>query len=541
MKFFLITCALVFSSNLLLGQSEYPTLEQIEEELKSLQALHPDLVSIESIAESPGGQNVWLIRIGKGDEDLTPGLMFVGSVDGRHPAGSVMNLKLMERILENRNSLLDNFYFYFVPVLSPDAYVQYHADLIYERLGNARETDIDRDGRISEDPYDDLDGDGLITMVRIEDPTGRFTAHPSDNRIMIEFEERSDHEMIYRLISEGIDNDKDGLFNEDGPGGVNLNKNFSFDYPAFQPGAGEHAVSEEENRNLAEFLFERWNIYAVFTFGLENNLSHPVEFDRSKVDQRVIKGPLEKDASVNQKVSRLFKDNALLQDAEKMEQGSGSFSSWAYFHYCRFSFVSPAWLAPVVESDRDTEGKSDSLSGNYDLRYIHWAESQGISDYFVDWTEIDHPDFPGRKAEVGGFKPFVRYNPPLKYLEQEADDYFTFIQSVCEKMPRLEFQDISVEKAGDGVFRIKGRVMNSGQLPTGTELGDRSRWVRDIRHRILLSGEQELLLGHYRDFHKSLQAGEYFEFSWLVSGSGRVTLDAASPMTGLTTRVIELK
>lgn len=562
MKVLLSICVYLLATSFFFGQSDYPTLEEIKEEMETLRADHSEYFNFSSIATSPGGNDVWLGVIGKGDEDLTPGLMFVSGVDGRHPAGTQMTLNLAKRLLNEDAAFLDRFYFYVVPVLSPDAYEQYHGDLTYERLGNAKETDIDRDGRVSEDPFDDLDGNGLITQVRIQDPTGNYALHSSDERVMVAFEKRPSDEVIYRVISEGIDNDKDGLFNEDGPGGVNLNKNFSFNYPAFQPGAGEHAVSEEENRNFAELLFERWNIYAVFTFGLENNLSHPESFDRNKVNSRVITGPLEKDAQVGAQIGEIFNEKVGLEDAVKLDQGPGSFTSWAYFHYCRYSFVSPAWWAPVLmeedesesennledDSDNGVEGEDENgkitakdLKENYDLRYIHWAESEGIDDFYVPWTSIDHPDFPDREAEVGGFKPFVRNNPPRTYLEPLADEYLEFIKAFAEKMPVLEFGDVKVEEINNRVFRVSGRVINTGQLPTGTELGDRSRWVRDIRHRILLGSDQELLTGHYRDFHKSLQPGEFFEFSWLVSGRGEVTLDAASPMTGQINQKINLR
>ena len=553
MNRFLIILIVLLSWNFSFANEDYPDLDEIKRSLDRLASEYPDYFSYEKIAESPGGNSVFLAKAGQGDEDLTPGLLFLSGVDGKHPAGTVMVLSLAEKILSDGGEMLDRFYFYFVPVLSPDAYAQYHDELQYERSGNARETDIDRDGRISEDPYEDLNGDGMITQIRIEDASGEWVTHEKDPRVLVPLKDRTKAQTIYRIISEGIDNDKDGLFNEDGPGGINLNMNFSFDYPAFQPGAGEHAVSEPENRGLAEFLFERWNIYAVFTFALENNLSHPIGFDRQKVSRRIITGPLERDATSAQMVATKFSDNWSIDDAPEMKQGPGSFSSWAYFHYCRFSFVSPAWWAPVVvsesEEEEDAEGESEDssavsekeLKDNYDLRYIQWAKSEGVEDFFVDWEEIDHPDFPGRKAEVGGFKPFVRNNPPLNYLEEPAENYFSFIQDFTNAMPTLEFQDVEVEKLERNVFRVTGRVVNTSLLPTSTQLGDRTRWVRDTRCRILLNDDQELLLGHYRSFHKSLDAGEYFEFSWLVSGSGKVVLDAGSPMTGLVELSLELK
>jgi len=520
------------------AQEDYRTLAEIESQLTELKNLAPDHTSLKTLATSPGDKDVWMLKVGRGDEELTPGFLVLAGVDGTHPAGTHTVLGIAEKILTEEglegSRLMDRFYFYIVPVLSPDAYAQYHSDLRYERYFNARETDIDRDGRISEDPYNDLDGNGLITKVRIEDPSGTYTGHEKDDRVLVPVKDRKEASVLYRVISEGIDEDKDGEFNEDGEGGINLNMNFSFDYPAFKPGAGEHAVSEEENRALAEFLFERWNIYAVFSYTRENNLSHPVTYDARKASQRLVTGPLERDAAVSGEVADLFQELVNFEDAPEMSQGPGSFSSWAYFHYCRFSFVNPGWIPPMLVDTTDENGANGldrGLLKNYDLRYINWAENEGIEDYFVDWKEIDHPDFPGRRAEVGGFKPFVRYNPPPEYLVEVIDEQYNFIDSFAKKMPKLQIEDVRVEELENRVFRVRGRVVNTGLLPTSTALGDRTRWVRDIRSRILLDEDQDLLVGHYRDFHKSLAPGEYFEFNWLVSGRGNVVIEAAHPMT----------
>lgn len=549
MKWILFSLILLSFIPLSQSQNDYRTLDEIKNYLMDLVDSNSEFASMEKLALSPGGHEVWLLKLGRGDEELSPGILLLAGADGSHPAGTHLLLGLSQRIAEQfQEKTGKDQYFYLVPVLNPDAYKQYHADLQYERLVNARETDIDRDGRISEDGYDDLDGNGMITLVRIEDPTGNFIPHEEDNRVMIPLEDRSKASTIYRLITEGVDNDKDGRFNEDGPGGINLNMNFAFNYPAFQPGAGEHAVSEEENRLLAEFLFKRWNIHTVFSFTRENNLTHPLVFDQNKVSSRIITGPFEGDAKIGQQVSQLYKRFLDGDSAPKMDQGPGSFSAWAYFHYGRFSFVSPGWWPGTVKIEDESgdegskgPGRNSNNSENYDLQFIQWADANGVDDFFVSWTEFDHPDFPGRKVEVGGFKPFVRHNPPPSFLDPVIDSHWVFLQAYQQKLPALEFQDVRVEQLESRIWRIRGRVVNVGDLPTSTELGDRTRWVRDIRNRILLSEGQKLLFGSERDFYKSLKPGEYFEFSWLVSGRGEVTLEVAHPMSFDDTIKIDLR
>ena len=86
---------------------------------------------------------------------------------------------------------------------------------------------------IDEDGYEDLNKDGLITLMRIKDPAGRFIESDEDERIMVEADISKGQSGNYLVYSEGIDNDKDGSFNEDGPGGVDFNRNFTFNYESF--------------------------------------------------------------------------------------------------------------------------------------------------------------------------------------------------------------------------------------------------------------------------------------------------------------------
>ena len=75
--------------------------------------------------------------------------------------------------------------FYVFPNMSPDAMEQYFAPIKYERQGNAVQTDDDRDGKINEDGYDDLDNNGKITAMRIESPIGEYRINPDEPGSMI--------------------------------------------------------------------------------------------------------------------------------------------------------------------------------------------------------------------------------------------------------------------------------------------------------------------------------------------------------------------
>ncbi|TAH09950.1 MAG: peptidase M14, partial [Sphingobacteriia bacterium] len=170
-------------------------------------------------------------------------------------------------------NLLQKTTYYLFPNMSPDASEQYFAKLKHERTGNATATDDDRDGRLNEDPFDDLDGNGKITFMRIESPFGEYKLHPDDARVLIKADATKGEKGKYLIQSEGIDNDKDGSFNEDGEGGIAFNKNLTYKHKTFASGAGDYPASEKETRALLDFLYDAFNVYAVVSFGTNNNLS----------------------------------------------------------------------------------------------------------------------------------------------------------------------------------------------------------------------------------------------------------------------------
>lgn len=543
--FLFSSCFLTFN---LFGQLDYPTVKDIESNLKNLESKFKKSAKLQKIATSPGNNPVYVISLGDEGAEFKPGIALVAGIDGRHPAGVYMALKMAEQLLENHSDVLNSNAIYIFPLINPDAYAQMHASLKYERQGNGRDTDEDRDGKLNEDPYEDLNNDGFISHVRITDPTGDMVAHKEDDRVLIKLKKREADQTIYRLVSEGIDNDKDGKFNEDGPGGVHIYKNFPYDYPAFTHGAGDHAMSEVENRALADFLFDHWNIHTVISFGMENNLNDPEKYDKSKQSKRIKTGPFEKDGTVNELIGELYKKVPGTSNHVPMKAESGGFGSWAYFHYGRYSYATPGWWAPVMEVKQDSTAAPDEKKKkdggkemSYDQRYVKWADSMGVQNYFTPWTDVDHPDFPGMKAQVGGFKPFVRNNPPVRFLDSAAVHHVGFIKKISEHMPNIEFQGVKVDKIDNSTFRVTGKVVNTGLLPTHSEIGDRTRWVRKIRNRVILEADQSLLLGNDKSFHDALQPGESIDFNWLINGKGNVTLEVGSPMTGLKSYSIELK
>ncbi|HLO79388.1 MAG TPA: M14 family metallopeptidase [Chitinophagaceae bacterium] len=535
MRNFLFFILILLCPGLLIAQGYSDHAKQTAR-LQALAKANPQFAKLKSLTKTAGGKDIWALTIGSGKMDDKPAIAIVGGVEGSHVLGTELAIGFAESILsgtgtDSIKALLDKTTFYVFPNMSPDAMEQYFASLKYERQGNAVATDDDRDGKTNEDGFDDLDGNDKITWMRVESPIGEYKSHPDDPRVLVKADLSKGEKGKYLLYAEGMDNDKDGQFNEDGEGGVQFNKNFTYKHPSFTPGSGEMPASEVETRALVDFLFERFNIYAVLSFGSNNNLSTPVTFNPLAVSQTIITGWLEADTKVNAMVSDLYNKTTGYKDAPKAGSTGGDFLSWAYFHYARFSFSTPGWWVPKTKPDSTKNEKAFTLD-DAGANFLRWSGQQGLSDVFTEWKPVEHPDFPGQKVEVGGLQPFGMNNPPYKLVPDIIKKNSSFILKLASYQPQLELADLKTEKLGNGLTRITLDVMNKGAFASHSKLGERSYWVKRVNVKLNTSGNQTVVSGRKNQVLNALDGYSSQTLTWLVKGSGKLTIEAGSPTTG---------
>ncbi len=502
----------------------------------TLQGRIDDLARHEAVTVTPLGKTS-LVTIGsKG-----PAILVLGSVHAPHVAAAELCLRMAETLA--KKSRRENVRFYFIPLPNPAGASAFFTKPHRARDGNGRNTDDDRDGSPGEDPPEDLNGDGWITMMRVEDESGKWMPHPDDPRVLVKADPEKNEKGIYRLLTEGRDNDGDESFNEDASDGVSFNRNFTFQYPYFKKGAGEHQVSEPETRAVADFCFSHPEIAAVFTFTPEDNLLKKWKSD-SKAEKKKIKTTLlTKDEPYVKFVNKRYGEILQKKDAPAPPDGKGSFSEWAYFHFGRWSFAARGWWIPKGE-EKEKKEKSKKKRGRDDLDALRWFEQEKI-DGFVEWTPVDHPGFPGRKVEVGGFKPFLRLNPPAKELETLAEKHLAFLGELSELLPRIAISDVRVKKLSRGVHRVTATVVNRGFLPTFSEMGKISRKLFPLQIEISHPESITRVTGNLRHALPVLRGnGGKAEVTWLLrsdKGGETVTLRAHSPSVGSVSISFELK
>jgi hypothetical protein len=217
---------------------------------------------------------------------------------------------------------------------------------------------------------------------------------------------------VYKLYTEGLDNDKDGKYNEDGQGGVNLGVNFPHLFKFHTIDGGHWAGSEEETFNLLRFVFDHPEIGMTVAFGASNFCLIPprggrqgsADLSKIKIPERIgerfgldtersytvqeikelmqpmvpegmeltdamiasfmglgaVVNPLPEDLkfykSLSEDFKEFLKENQL--DGKRLEPApakDGSFELWAYYHLGLPSFSMDFWTLPEVEKEKGEE------------------------------------------------------------------------------------------------------------------------------------------------------------------------------------------
>lgn len=525
---------------LFFAQKNYLNYNEMSAKLKQLAGNKN--CKLESYGKSASGKDLWVLKIG---QETKPAVLVIAGLDGTHQAGTQMALLLAEKLIT------ENKTFYIIPNGNTDAMDAYFSKLKYEKQGNSKKTDDERNGKVGDDTFEDLNNDGFITHIRVASKTGNYVVNPDENRLMQIADVTKNQVGTHLVFTEGLDNNKNGMFNEDASLGVNINKNFAFDYKPFQPHTGEYAVSENEARVLMDFIFANQNIHTIIQLGLENNLSEAEKLDTKKAKEKIIKGWQENDVKVSENVSKLYNKHNTLKDAPKSGFYGGNFVQTAYYHAGKYAYSTPVWWAnlnKVKDSIKKPETKElkevkkdKSEKPSEDITFLKWLDQENLTANFVNWTEIKHLDFPNQKVEVGGFVPYIKNNPPLKYLESHVDCHVNFLKDVANALPTHEIVEEKVEKLDANLYRITIKVTNKGLMPTYTEINDKLKFTSRLKTEIKLNVNQKRIAGKKFVLQNALQPNETTEHTWLINGNGSVTITSGCSTTGVSSITLDLK
>lgn len=304
-----------------------------------LAAAHPRTVSVSKIAESRAGREVLALRIAGPAETPagTPAILLVAGLDGPRAYTSSMALGHAQELAarygddEAVTALLDSTTIYIVPRLDVDACEARSLSPLAEVLGSGRGVDNDRDGRHGEDEPGDVNGDGLVSWMRVVDPEGNWIEDPADPRALIEADAKKGQRGKWKLLREGLDSDADGEVAEDPELDAVVNRNFPRMWAEHQASSGLYPTDEPATLGLTQFLLEHRDIALVVTYGDEGNLvEKPANQDDAGAPGGSVKaGVYSSDVPVYELLGERYRD-LTGNETKALGEQAGSLQGFAY-------------------------------------------------------------------------------------------------------------------------------------------------------------------------------------------------------------------
>lgn len=284
---------------------KYSDPAAVNRSIEQLRQANPSLVKVHKFAVTPGGREMLMIEIGKSGTSV-PAVLVGANFSGLTPLATEAAMSLASRVVSDA-SLNGKLTWYILPIGNPDAYARFFTRPLWSDSGNGRPFNDDTDDQTDEDGYNDLDGNGIITRMRVKAHDGTWLPVEGEPRLMRKADAAKGERGIYKLYTEGIDDDGDGQYNEDVPGGTNINNNFPHLFKKFGRRSGLYPGSEPESEALLRFAFSHPEIAMVIAFGQTNYLLSPPKGGRKgSIDTGSIRIPREMGASLGIDVSRTY-------------------------------------------------------------------------------------------------------------------------------------------------------------------------------------------------------------------------------------------
>jgi hypothetical protein len=541
----------------------------IAQALQDLHAAYPQLITVQSIGKSVLGRDLWAAILNNpktGPAEHKPGYYIDGNIHGNEIQGGEVALYIVYYLLKNygktdfATNLLDRVAFYVVPSMNPDSrdyFIHKPTDPNSPRTGWAP-VDDDHDGLVDEDPPEDLDGDGSITTMRKRDPNGNLKTSPDDPRLMVPVKPGEKGEWIM-LGEEGIDNDGDGLINEDGPGSYDPNRNFGFNWqPDYvQNGAGPYPFCWPETQEVRDFILAHPNIMGAQSF--HNNGGEILRGpgaknlgDYNPADIRVY----DEIAKRGQKILPGYKYWTIYKDMYTVYGGTIDF---LYEDLGVFTFSNELDIDPLAEmSPKKSEAEEGGMAmfgrGNNPDEMI-FQDNVMLDEQFSPWKPYKHPLY--GDIEIGGIKKFGERVPPLFKLAETCHRNAAFVLYHASELPAVAFEDVVVKKLDGGVYQVDFAVADAKATPTISAQATSQKLHRPDRIRVdgpkaalLAAGEmQDRFLNRTRSVKTLKNAFDVIggisghgrrEFRLLVKASGPITLMYDSLKGGFLEKTVSL-
>jgi murein tripeptide amidase MpaA len=542
--------------------TRFHTYDELTAILNGFGETFPDLVSLDSIGKSHEGRDIWVLSITNqktGPADEKPAIYIDGNIHAGEVTGCNVALYTADMLLHGYGSddditaLLDTRAFYIAPRVQPDGAELYLTTPIMLRSSVRPWPEVDDEEGLTPE---DLNDDGLILQMRVQDPKGEWRISEQDDRLMVKRRPDELSGTFYRIYTEGVLNDyvRGPVKLAPSKYGIDQNRNWPANWSVYQRGGGPFPLSEPETRAVATFIETHRNIAIVQNYHTMGGviLRSPCATGDSTIPARdvdVYKVMGDIGESITGYPCTPVYDAFPELDERGRRSTSGGFIEWTYEHLGMFSFATELWdlqsRAGIDRSANDPMRVVREQTEEDGLKLLKFNDEQLNGEGFVPWSDFEHPQL--GKVELGGWKTKeMRQNAPPQFLEDECERNAAFTVRQAAMTPRLILSDVEVEKMADELFVVRALVANDGYLPSnGSAMALRNNVARPVEVTIegaeVVMGKAKQQVGHLMG--RAANPGMMMMFGmakvenerlveWLVRGSRPVTITARSEKGG---------
>lgn len=551
----------------------YYKYDELEKNLKYFSDKYPELCDLESICVTEENRNVYAMTITNKKTGAAldkPAFHIDGNTHAGEVTGSMAAMHAIDVLLTGYGEdkvitkILDRMTIYVVPRISPDGAETYLTTPYSIRSVN-RVHNPENGGIRSED----LDGDGVIRMMRIPTPYGAWKKDKDDSSIMAKRDPGDADGDFYDIYVEGnfeaFDGDEN-LKEKKEDWSLDFNRNYPYGWfpENRQVGAGKYPLSNPETKAMADWIIEHPNIGGVSTNHTSGGiiLYPPGTRPSTAVSEKDINQFIE---IANMGKEELGYEPLNIYDsfiADPANYDSGAFDDWCYQSQGIVAYTVELWdLAkrvgvPLVWNARNKESAQDELKRF--VACMKWVK-ENAPEYYEDWKPFHHETF--GDVEIGGFNfKFSQQNPPESFLNGVLEQMTRFMIRFAQSMPRLTIDTLTSEKVSDDIYKVTAIVGNLGYLPTNlTDEAKNLNISKEVEVTIsggkVISGLEKTKIGNLEGYGSTSTGTNFYgnistdynakarkKLTWVVQAKSgtEITVSCAQEKSGKASKTITL-
>jgi Zinc carboxypeptidase len=554
-----------------LSFDHYYSYAQVVEAVKALNKAYPELTRLDLVGKSDEGREIYSLVVYNpktGKEHEKPGVYVDGNIHGNEIQAGEVALYMLNYLLTKYDSndtvkeIVDRNVFYVTPVLNVDGRYHFFTDANTPNSNRSVRMpfDDDRDGLVDEDYPDDLDGDGSIRQMRKKDPYGAYRLDPEDPRVMVRVNPGEKGEWAL-LGQEGIDNDGDGLVNEDSEGYADGNRNWGYDWmPRYvQGGAGDFPFQSASIKAAGEYVRSHPNITTAFA--LHNSggmyLRPPSSSGMGELPMPDIKVY----DYLGAQNERMVPGYRYLVSGKDLYISYGDFVNWMMGCNGIYAWVPELYMVGEEETFKsraeEKQVAPERMGRNNperDKERLAFSDNLTQGELYKDWEAFNHPVY--GEIEIGGWTKFSSRMPPIFLLRELLHRNAMAIIFSAKNTPNISLEVLDVKNIGNNLWQVSTRLENSGAIPTMSAHAMKHKLFR--QDSLEVSGEQARVITggtvediytretRYKEFKPEVQLlmvpgfGKV-EHQFIISGRGQVTFKYESNWGGKQNVTVALK